>query len=318
MKTYCLPLSLAWMLAVPSAHAQEATPAPPPITLTYPAMTGIAWFSIPPNTARAATPLYATGGEAVSFPVTVQAPLGTHLRVYADVTQQTAGLAAPWQKNVPVSDEIAFGDRTSMLVACKLPAMRTVLRKTRVLVTLRTDPKADEYPGGMVVQGFVYPREEPSAWRKQFAALLARSGIRRVAVFGHWKNPPNFLRERKVEFEDLGDDWPAHPDAGTLYLASGVIRDGKDAPLRVPEAFVETRGVRLVLFEPWDVEVLPPGVYQTAGAAGGVWKVTLPDLFVGPGLNDPHALEILTTLFEQILPPHQPVTGDNPESTPTP
>ncbi len=94
----------------------------------------------------------------------------------------------------------------------------------------------------MVVQGFVYPREEPGAWRKQFAALLARSGIRRVAVFGHWKNPANFLRERKVAFEDLGDDWPAQPDARTLYLASGVIKDGKDAPLRVPEAFVETPG----------------------------------------------------------------------------
>ncbi len=320
MKTCYLLFVLTWLSASCSARGQDTGPAPspPPVVLIFPSTNGIASFSIPPDTETAATPFYIYGGEPLMLPVTAQAPLGMHLRIFADVYQQAGSIAVPWQRNTPVSEEIVFGDRTSVIVACKLPELRAVQRKTRVSVTLHTEPKITDYHGGLVIQGFVYPREVTGAWQKQFAALLARAGIRRVAFFGRWKNPANFLRERKIPFDDLGDDWPTEPDAHTLYLGSGVLKANKSERLTVPKAFSDTPGVRLVLFEPWDTEVLPPGVYQTAGAAGGgVWKVTLPDLFVGDGY-EPHDLEILTTLFEQILPFRQPATGDDPGPTPTP
>ena len=321
MKIRLLLSALAWLSTVCCAPGQDAKPAPspPPIALSYPFTDGMAMFSIPAYVESAATPFYAYGGEPLWLPVTARAPLGTHLRIFADVTQQAGSIAVPWQRNTPVGEEIVFDDRTSIGVSCELPALRVVQRKTRVSVTLHTEPKMANYPGGLVVNGFVYPREEPDAWQKQFAALLARAGIRRVAVFGRWKNTGGFLRNRKVAFDDLGDDWPSKPDAHTLYLGSGVSKAAENAPLSVPTVFNEVPGVRLVLFEPWDMEVLPPGVYQTVSATGGgVWKVTLPDLFVGGGVNEPHALEILTTLFEQVLPSRQPATGDNPEPTPNP
>lgn len=321
MKIRLLLSALACLSAVCSAPGQDARPAPspPPVALSYPFTDGIAMFSIPPDVEIAAAPFYAYGGEPLSLRVTAQAPLGTHLRIFADITQHAGSIAALWQRNTPVSEEIVVNDRTSLVVACELPALRVVQRKTRVSVTLRTEPKMAGYPGGLVINGFVYPRDEPDGWQKQFTALLARSGIRRVAVFGRWKNPGGFLRNRKVAFDDLGDDWPSRPDPHTLYLGSGVLKATENAPLSVPPVFHEVPDVRLVLFEPWDTEVLPPGVYQTAGATGGgIWKVTLPDLFVGAGLNEPHALEILTTLFEQVLPSRPPATGDNPEPTPNP
>ena len=170
-----------------------------------------------------------------------------------------------------------------------------------------------------MISGFVYPHEAPDAWSKRFSAMLAQSGIRRLAVFGGWKNTAGFLHARKVAFDDLGSDWPREVDAHTLYLGSVSLRATEGPRMSIPGVFVETPGVRLVLFEPGDTEVLPPGVYQTAGTAGGgVWKVTLPDLFVGAGLNQPHDLETLTAIFQQVLPPRQPANGDSPAVTSTP
>ena len=321
MKARCIPWLLASLLAALPAQGQDAkpTPGPPHVALTYPFTTGTAGFSIPGNVGFVTTPFHAYGGEPLTLLLTAQAPLGTHLRIYADVSQQAAGIAAPWQRHTPISEEIIFADRTSMAVACTFPALRAVQRKTRLSVTLHTETKPPVDFGGLAIPGFVYPREEPGAWKKQFAALLARSGVRRVAVFGGSKNTAGFLRGQKVAFDDLGGDWPAEPDAHTLYLGSVFPKPGESGPPSLPRAFGETPGVRLVLFEPWDTEVLPPGVYQSANAAGGgVWKVTLPDLFAGIGQDDPHALETLTTLFEQVLTPNRNATGNNPEPTPTP
>lgn len=303
MKTLGALLSLAWLLAVLPASGQEATPtpAPPPMALIY-----------------ASAPFHAYGGDPLTLPVTAQAPLGTHLRIYANVYQEAGSIAVPWQSHTPVGEEIVFGDRTSTTIDCALPALRVVQRKTRVSVTLHIEPKPTAASVGLMIRGFVYPREEPGAWQKQFAALLARSGIRRVAVFGGGPNSRDFLRGRKVAFDDLGDDWPGEVDAHTLYLGSVTAKTNESAALSIPGAFGETPGARLILFAPWDTEVFPPGVYQTVGTAGGgVWKVTLPDLFAGAVLNHPQDLETLTAIFQQVLPSRQPA-GDNPEPTTTP
>jgi hypothetical protein len=321
MKIRDVLVSLSWLSAACPAAGQVATPSPKPlaITLTYPATTGVSSFSIPPTVAFAAKEFYAVGGERLALMVTVEAPLGTHLRIYADVSQLAGAIAAPWQRDTPVSEELVFGDRTSMVVPCTLPALRAVQRKTEVTVTLHTEPKTTHYPDGLVVSGYVYPREEPGAWQKQFAALLAQAGIRRVAVFGGWKNTAGFLREQKVPFDDLGADWPDASDAHTLYLGSVIAKANESGILPVPEAFRATPGVRLILFEPWETELLPPGVYQTAGKAGGsIWKVTLPDLFAGITLNAPHGLETLTAIFQEALLPCQSAAGEDPPSTPTP
>ena len=263
--------------------------------------------------ARLEPPRHVYGGGPVDFALAVEAPLQTHLRVYADLFQMAGDrLAAPLQRDVPLTPELAFDDRTYRLAAGRLPALPAVQRKTVMLLKLRTALDPAEAAAELSLGLVVYPPEEPGGWKKTLAASLSRHGWRRLAVFGEAAALREFLRARDVRFDDLGEDWPAEFDRRTLYV--GETR----AP--VPPRFADFPGSHAVLFTPLaDVALLPRGIYQTADAAGGsLWKVMLPDLFTHIG-SDPGAQEILAEIFRRALEPRAHATNEtNPDQTPNP
>jgi hypothetical protein len=318
MKTHCAMLILALWAVDFSARAQDK---PPAIQLAYPGRGEI--FSPDrrsANHALASMPIAAYGGGPLTFDLAVQAPLGTRLRIYADLIQMTSGsLVAPLQRNVAVSPELSFDHCTFMVVPCMLPELAAVRSKTRMVLSLRTEPKNPDLASGLLLPVFAYPREEPDAWKKMVAAGLARSGLHRLAVFGGSQGLREFLRERNVPFDDLGADWPTEPDTHTLYLAEIDPKQDASTSMSAPKQFGELSGVRLMLFAPSVFDPLPPSVYQIADPAGGsIWKVTLPGLFKNPG-SQPQNLELLSEIFQQAL-AELPRLRSNPKSLeePTP
>ncbi len=224
--------------------------------------------AVPAGVIDALPTIHAFGGGPLKFMVSVDAPLGTHLRVFAGLTQNSGGrIAATLQKNVPVCPELVFDGCTHMTVPCTLPALDAVKRLTPMTLTLCTEPRT---PGDFycccAVPMLTYPRMEPDAWKKMLATLLTRSGLRRLAVFGDGQGLKRFLRERKVVFDELGEDGPETPDAHTIYVGELLAR-GEDAA-NTPKWVGEQPGLRLVLFAPFAQPQMPPGVYRTVRRHG--------------------------------------------------
>ena len=261
-------------------------------------------------TARLEPPRHVYGDRPVEFAVAVEAPLKTHLQIYGDLFQESGGrLAAPLQRDIPITAELAFDDRTYRVVACRLPALPALRFATTMRLKLRTARDPAEAAAELSLGFVVYPPEVPGEWKKMLAADLTRGGLRRLAVFGESPGLRDFLRAREVDFEDLGKDWPAGFDTRTLYLGA--------TPAPVPPRFLDFPGTRVVQFTPLaDPAVLPPGVYQFAD--GSLWKVTLPDLFVHIG-SDPGAQETLAGIFWRAVEPSVHATNEtHPDQTPNP
>ena len=239
-----------------------------------------------------APPANVFGGGSFTFEVSVDAPLGTRLKIVGDLVQVVSGgLAAPLRKNALMCPELVFDRCTHQVAACTLPGLADVQRLTRTLLTLRTDPAG----ASLTVPVYLYPRAAPDGWRKTVAAQLARSGLRRLAVFGDGPAIRRFLHERQVPFEDLGQDWPARTDPRTLYLG--------ETPIPAPPRLDDAPGLRMVVFSTRTDSGLLPGFYQSAVANGAsVWKVTLSGLLDGLS-DDPRAQQTLAEIFRLALPP---------------
>ena len=285
MTTHNMPtqrsiLALCVILSWVSASVSAQEPAPTPSTKI-----------------KAGAPLHAFGGRPLVFDLVVQAPLGTHATIYADLVQTANGtIAATLQRDVSISAELVFDGCTSMEVPCHLPALDAVKRITSMRLWLRTDPPGTRTSQGLVLLLTVYPVEEPDAWKKMLATRSSHTGLYRLAVFGEAKGARQFLRSRNVSFEDLGSDWPTDPEPGTLYVA-----DLPTAP--VPRRTDATRGTRWLIFTTTEATPLPPGVYQRMEVDGGeVCKVTIPDLFNDPD-DHPDRLATLAEIFRIVLEP---------------
>lgn len=254
---------------------------------------------LPEDPACPASPMHVYGGGALKITQVVEAPLGTHAHLVADLFQLASGVAAPLQRDVPITPEFSFEDRTYLPAVCVLPSLPAVQRRTTMLLKLKAADSGTSSASRSLTL-IVYPAAEPDAWKKTFAARLSRSGLRRLAVFGEGTALRQFLRLRKVAFEDLGQEWPGEFDGQTFYLGE------TSAP--APPRLADLPGTRLVLFKSQaDEPILPAGVYQSSvGEGGSVWKVTLPNLFVLPG-SHPDAEATLDEIFRAALEPRPPV-----------
>ena len=242
--------------------------------------------------ASAAPPMHVFGGKPLAFAVTLDAQPGTRLRLRADLVQTAAGnIALPLQRDVPVSGELAFEALTHLTASCTLPDLPATSRVTRMLLTLRAVEATGDRPP--LVQAtteiFVYPPEAPGQWQKMLASRLAQNGLTRLEVFGRGPRLRRFFKDRHVNFEDGGGEWPVQLEPGTLYA-------GDDAP-PVPARLSSADGLRLVLFEPIESPVLLPGVYESVDAhRGAMVKVTLPDLLTRLA-DDPRCQQTVAEIF---------------------
>ncbi len=280
--------ALTWAGKAVSAQDQ-----PPPVQMRV---------SLPaPNT------VHAFGGRPLAFDLEVQAPLGSRLKIYADLLQTANGsVATTLRRDVPVSPELVFTDRTTLTASCRLPDLDAVKRTTPMLLRLRTDLAAAKPGDGLLLPVSVHPPEEPDAWKKTLSAWLTHGGLRRLAVFGESRVIRDFLRARKVAFDDLGSDWPAEPAPGSLYVTE---LPASALAARQPG---ETRGTRWLIFTTPEATSLPAGVYQRIDAAGASGcKVMLPDLFNHPE-DHPEKLESLGEIFRLALEWRPTSSSDDP------
>lgn len=255
----------------------------------------------------ALTSVHAFGGRPLVFDLVVQAPLGSRLLIYADLLQTANGaVATTLRRDVPISPELVFNDRTVLTASCRLPDLDAVKRVTPMLLRLRTNLPAAQPGDGLLLPVSVHPHEEPDAWKKSLSAWLTRGGLHRLAVFGEAGEIREFLRARKVAFDDLGGEWPTDPEQGSLYVA--VVPPSALAARR-PGG---TRGTQWLIFTTSEATSLPAGVYQRVDAAGAsVCKVTLPGLFDHPE-NHPERLETLREIFRMALEPRPASSSDDP------
>ena len=259
------------------------------------------------------TVMHAFGGQSLPFLVAVDAPLGAHLDLRADLVQTSGGnLGLPLQKDVPISGELVFGTRTHVMAACAWPLLPVVQRTTRFRLAVRgvvRDDPTPVVPAAMEV--YVYPPENPAEWRKTLAARLAQSGLTRLEVFGTGTQLRRFFKDRHVEFEDGGGEWAAELHPRTLYVGD----EPPPTPARISPALP---GARLVVFRPPLPTDPPPGVYQSVDTHGGnIVKVFLPDLLAGLP-DDPRNQQTLAEIFRQALDTRAPAADSSPNLATTP
>ena len=102
----------------------------------------------------------------------VEAPVGTRMQLRADLFQLAGGgVAAPLQRDVPVSPELTFEIAGPRTITAALPAVADMKIPTRMRLVLRAC--AGEPPVALAtsaVEVIVYPTETPDEWKKFFAA----------------------------------------------------------------------------------------------------------------------------------------------------
>ena len=120
-----------------------------------------------------------------------------------------------------------------------------------------------------------------------------------------------FLRNRHVEFDDLGVDWPAEPTARTLYIA-------ENPPVR-PSRIASTDGWRLISFLPSTPgEDDLPSVYRSVDTRGGIIsKVLMPGLIEHLS-DDPRSERTLGEIFQSAFDFHVPVSVPDPDPADSP
>lgn len=150
----------------------------------------------------------------------MEAPLGARLSLRADLAQTTAGgVGATLLKDMPVSAELPFDERTFLTADYTLPEVPAVARPTSMLLLLRAVAGNQSAPSPPTpVELFVYPPEKPGEWKKMIAAVLAASGSSRLEVFGKGKALRQFLRDRWVDFEDGARNGPPKYDRALSTL----------------------------------------------------------------------------------------------------
>lgn len=247
--------------------------------------------------------LFFFSDQPVKFDAEITAPLRTHMILSGDLLQTTSGnLSARLMRNIPVSPELLFDNRTQITTACGLSAFPAVRGPTHLILKLYANIQgAPESTRPIAsIDLFDYPRWSAREWQKTFAALLARGGLAQVAVFGGQSAIRRFLQRRQIAFEDLGLEWPETPDSKTLYLG--------DSPSPKPAQSASLSGARMALFfsDISDTSILP-GVYSVSDAAGGtVVKVTLPALIAQLEEN-PRSQQLFLEIVRQALNPHAPL-----------
>jgi hypothetical protein len=241
--------------------------------------------------------LWVFGGGPLDFRADVEAPLGSCVGLRADLVQvSTGGVALPLLQDVTVAAGLDFAKRTHQTTECSLARIPSVTAPTQMLLTVRAETTGQPQTAASThVDVFAYPAQKGPEWRQTLTARLAQSGLERLAVFGSGQTLRTFLRERRVDFDDLGKDWPAAATRAALYLG--------DTPPPMPARITSVEGLRFALFLPSEGSALLPGVYHTNDAHGGcLLKVTLPGVLAHLSSNV-RGQQTLAEIFRLALAP---------------
>lgn len=233
------------------------------------------------------------GGKEASLALAIEAPLGTKLDLIADLLQLAHSIAAPLQKDLPLATALAFEDRTRQVVHVSIPVPE-VKHVTRMLVRFRTQVAgAGEWKAAGQTRLAVYPADHLREFKELLSAQEKERGIR-LAVFGEHGGVRDFLRAERIDFEDLGAEFPADLSASFVYL--GSANTGKQ-PVRIP---TETKA-RMVLFDL--ASDLLPGVYRGPRRTAYVTLPLLDHLTTDPK-NQATFARIVSELLAEPSPDH--------------
>lgn len=274
----------------------------------FPAGVTVETLNLTPET------LHVFSGAPVRLNLVVTAPAGAKLNLRADLLQTASGgLAASVQRDLPTADALEFGPRDNgrQLVEFTLPAAPVVPRSARFLLRFRAQGEGEtDWRAAGAVTLFVHP-DERAEWKKRLADGLQSRGWR-LAVFGANPALRQFLRDRGVGFEDAGAEKPRDLDPKRLYIGEPPASADAASPM-----LSATSAGKLILLSPAPADGLPPGVYSSRNAAGGlVIRVTLP--LLDRLADDPSRQRLLAEILRQALEPPAPASPPNPDPDSSP